>query len=66
LHAEFWKESLKVTIWTMFLDEVKIDLSKRGWKCVDWIHTTRGWKRWRAIAKAVMNRLVIDENSLAE
>jgi len=37
LRAEFWKESLKVTIWTTFLDEVKIDLSKEGWKCVGWI-----------------------------
>jgi len=66
LRAEFWKESLKVTIWTTFLDEVKIDLSKEGWKGVGWIHTTHDWKRWRAVAKAVMNRLVIGENSLAE
>lgn len=55
-----------MTIWTTFLDEVKIDLSKEGWKGVGWIHTTHDWKRWRAVAKAVMNRLVIGENSLAE
>jgi hypothetical protein len=48
------------------LDEVKIDLSKGGWKGVDWIHTTHDWKRWWAIAKVVMNRLVIGENSMAE
>lgn len=48
------------------LDEVKIDLSKGGWKGVDWIHLTRDWNWWRAVVKAVMNRLVIHEISLAE
>ena len=48
------------------LGGVKIDLSKGGWKGVDWIHPACDWNRWRAVVKAMMNRLVISENSVTE
>ena len=48
------------------LGGVKIDLSKGGWKAADRIHPARDWNRWWAVVKAVMNRLVISDNSVAE
>jgi hypothetical protein len=40
------------------LDNVKIDLRKIGWGCMDWIDLAQDRDQWRAVVKTVMNFLV--------
>jgi hypothetical protein len=39
----------------MWEDNIKIDLKKTGWKCVDRIHLVQDRDRWWAVVKMVMN-----------
>jgi hypothetical protein len=36
-------------------DNIKMDLQKVGWGCMDWIDMAQDRDRWRALVSAVMN-----------
>jgi hypothetical protein len=38
-----------------WVDNIKMDLKKRGWNGGDWIDLGRDRDQWRALVKAVMN-----------
>jgi hypothetical protein len=38
---------------------IKMDLTKIGWGCVEWIHLVQERDSWRAVVNAVMNLRVL-------
>jgi hypothetical protein len=40
-------------------DNIKMDLQKVGYGCMDWIELSKDMGRWRALVNAVMNLRVL-------
>ena len=40
-------------------DNIKMDLRKVGWRCMEWINLAEDRDRWRALVNAVMNLRVL-------
>jgi hypothetical protein len=36
-------------------NNIRMDLTEMGWKCVDWIHLAQDRDHWRAILNMAMN-----------
>jgi hypothetical protein len=63
VYREYWwvtqgKETTRKTK-TKSVDNIKIELRKIGWGCVDWINLVEDRNQWRALVKAVINLLVL-------
>jgi hypothetical protein len=38
-----------------WVDNIKMNLTERGWGCMDWINVAQNRDQWRALVNTVMN-----------
>jgi len=60
MRRKFWSEKLKGKAYSRrpgngWEDDNRLDLRKRGWKGVDWMHLAQDRDKWRALVNTVLN-----------